>query len=199
MKEETFEFADDIVAKACAFAVAAHSGQYRKDGFTPAVLHAMDAAVIAAGMTHDKNVMAAALLHDTVEDTDVTAPQILKMFGKEVAALVASETEEKRPERPAEETWQIRKEESLEELRNAKDINVKILWLSDKLSNIRSFYRTFRTEGDAVWNCCHVKDKTKQEWYYREVAKAMPELADTAAYEEYTELLDKLFGKKDNT
>ena len=196
MRESSFEYAEDVISKAMMFAIAAHSGQYRKASRTPAIIHAMEAAVIASTLTHDQEVMAAALLHDTVEDTDVTPKQIRVMFGEKIAELVAGETEDKHREMPESESWQLRKQESLDELKNAADVNVKILWLSDKLSNMRSFYRLYAEQGDAMWQAFNQKDKKKQEWYYRTIAEALTELRDTAAYEEYIMLTDKVFGKE---
>ncbi len=198
MKQSTFDYAEDIISKAMMFAIAAHSGQYRKDSRTPAIIHAMEAAVVASTLTPDQEVMAAALLHDTVEDTDVTAEQIRDMFGKKIADLVAMETENKRREMSSESSWMIRKQESIDELKSTDDVNVKILWLSDKLSNMRSFFRMHGKLGDDMWNGFNQKDKEKQEWYYRSVAQAMPELADTTAYKEYIMLTDQVFGKEPN-
>ena len=196
MREASFEYAEDVISKAMMFAIAAHSGQYRKASRTPAIIHAMEAAVIASTLTHDQEVMAAALLHDTVEDTDVTPAQIRVMFGEKIAKLVAGETEDKHREMSEADSWMLRKQESLDELKNAADINVKILWLSDKLSNMRSFYRLYVEKGDAMWQMFNQRDKKKQEWYYRTIAEALTELRDTAAYEEYIMLTDKVFGKE---
>ncbi len=195
MKESSFEYADDVISKATMFAVAAHSGQIRKDGVTPAIIHAMEASVVVSTLTSDQDVMAAALLHDTVEDTDVTAEQIKKMFGNKVAALVAGETEDKHSEIPASESWYMRKKLSIDELKNTADKNIKILWLGDKLSNMRSFYRTHLVKGKEMWNDFNQKDEKMQEWYYREIADALYEFKDTPAYIEYIYLMNKLFDK----
>ncbi len=196
MKESTFEYAEDIVSKAMMFAISAHSGQYRKGSRTPAILHAMEAATIIATLTTDEELMAAALLHDTVEDTDVVPEQIEAMFGPHVAFLVASETENKRENIDARESWQVRKEESLKELRDLDNIEVKMLWLSDKLSNMRSFYLLHEHNGDEMWNKFNQKNPKIQEWYYREIADLLSDLKDTVAYKEYIELVDKTFGKE---
>lgn len=193
MKESTFEYAEDLISKAMMFAIAAHSGQKRKDGRTPAIVHAMEAAVNAAALTPDPEVMAAALLHDTVEDTDVTPEQVKKMFGERISALVSSETEDKHPEMNASDSWLLRKQESLDELRAATDPAVKILWLSDKLSNLRSFWRIYREVGDKMWERFHQKDPAMHAFYYREIARALADFKDTAPYEEYIELYHKLF------
>lgn len=181
---------------AVKFAVDAHSGMVRKAGHAPYILHPMEAASIVGTMTHDEEVLAAAVLHDVVEDTSVTKDEIAKIFGNRVAELVASETENKRKEIPASQSWRIRKEESLKELEESKDIAIKMLWLGDKLSNIRSFYRGFLECGDDFWQNFNQKDKNEQSWYYHKVAKLMEELKDYPAYNEYIWLLKAVFEER---
>ena len=185
----------ELFEEAIRFANEAHSGMYRKGNKTPYILHPMEAAVIAGSMTDSIEVITAALLHDTVEDTDVTIEQIREKFGSRIAELVESETENKREELPPGETWQVRKEESLEVLRNTDDIGVKILWLSDKLANMRSFYRKHEKYGDALWKEFNQKDKDKQFWYYNTIADLLIDLQDTKAWREYKWLLNKVFNK----
>lgn len=181
--------------EAVIFATNAHSGMFRKGDKIPYILHPMEAAAIAGTMTDDVEIISAALLHDTVEDTQVTAEEIKAKFGNRIAYLVSCETENKRDELPPDETWQIRKEESLEILRTTDDLGVKILWLSDKLSNMRSFYRKYQKQGDALWQEFHQKDKDKQFWYYDTIAKLLSDLKEFAAWKEYRWLINKVFSK----
>ena len=180
---------------ALSFAIEAHRGMYRKGDKIPYILHPMEAAVIAASMTQDTEIIAAALLHDTVEDTSVTLEEIKERFGSRIAELVSSETEDKREELPPDETWQIRKEESLELLRNTDDLGVKILWLSDKLSNMRSFFRKYEKCGDALWQEFNQKRKDKQFWYYNTIAELLSDLKEYEALKEYKWLITKVFEK----
>ena len=133
------------------FAVAAHSSMTRKRTGTPYIMHPMEAAVIVSTMTCDEDVIAAAMLHDVVEDTPVTIEELEERFGERIAELVSFETEDKYPDRPKSESWRQRKEESLAKLAQTDDLDVKRLWLGDKLSNMRSFYRLHLREGDALW------------------------------------------------
>ena len=181
--------------EAIAFAAESHAGQMRKIANTPYILHPMEVAAIIGTMTNDEDVLIAGLLHDTVEDCGVDPRVIKERFGARAAALVQSETEDKLSDRPAAETWQQRKEESLLMLEHTKDRDVKILWLGDKLSNIRSFYREYRKDGDRIWSCLNQKDPKMQGWYYQTIAVLLSELSGTAAYDEYKELVEKLFGK----
>ena len=187
-----------LLDDAIVFATRAHAGQVRKMAKTPYILHPMEVAAIIGTVTADENVMAAGLLHDTVEDCNVDPRVIKEQFGARVAALVQSETEDKMSGRPSSETWMARKEESLLMLRYTKDRDVKILWLGDKLSNMRSFYREWRTRGDAIWQALNQKDPLKHAWYYRTIAEYLKDLSDTAAYEEYTDLVKKMFGEGEN-
>ena len=100
--------------QAIIFAVRAHEGQRRRGESTPYIIHPMEVAAICASMTSDEDVLAAAVLHDTVEDTNATLEQIEAQFGARVARLVAAETENKRANLPPAETWRIRKQESLD-------------------------------------------------------------------------------------
>ena len=78
-----------MVSKAIVFATKAHEGQFRKATKIPYILHPMECAVIISGMTTDEEMIAAALLHDTVEDCDVTIEDIRREFGSRVAQFVA--------------------------------------------------------------------------------------------------------------
>ena len=184
----------DVFEKALSFALKAHEGQIRKREDIPFILHPCEAASIAATLTTDREILAAVLLHDTVEDTETTIDDVREALGDRVAELVAGETENQYEELSRSESWKRRKEESLEHLKTTDDIGVKIMWLSDKLSNMRSFCRQYLREGDAMWEHYHQKDKTQQKWYYDTIAELLKEFADTAAYKEYTTLMNIIFG-----
>ena len=183
-----------VLDRAICLAVQAHAGMERKKDGVPYILYPMEATVIASTITADPEVMAAMMLHDTVEDAGVTVEEIRAACGERVAALVRSETEDKYRERPAGETWMQRKTEALEELKKAGDPGVRIMFLADKLANMRSFFRLFRKDGPAIWNGFNEKDPQKQEWYYRAVSELTKDLSGTDAWQEYTRLVDAVFG-----
>jgi myo-inositol-1(or 4)-monophosphatase len=185
----------ELVSEAIAFAVKAHDGMRRKGNDVPYILHPMEAAVIVGTMTADQSLIAAAALHDVVEDTEITIEEIEKNFGKRVRDLVGSETEDKRPDLPASESWRIRKEESLEVLKNTEDLGVLMVWLGDKLANMRSIYREFKVEGNDMWQRFNQKDPEAQAWYYHSIVKLTERLAHTSAWIEYKTLTELVFGK----
>ena len=131
----------------------------------------------------------------TLWSAGITIEEIEEKFGKRVRELVASETEDKRAHRPPEETWRIRKEESLSVLKNTDDIAVLMVWLGDKLANMRSIYRDFKVEGHAMWQRFNQNDEKAQAWYYRSIADLTERLSDTSAWLEYKTLTELVFGK----
>ena len=185
----------ELVSEAIAFAAKAHDGMRRKKSDAPYILHPMEAAVIVGTMTDDQNLLAAAALHDVVEDAGITTQEIEERFGRRVRELVESETEDKRADLPPASTWRIRKEESLSVLKKTDDIAVLMVWLGDKLANMRSIYRDWKIEGDAMWQRFNQKDVNQQAWYYRSIVKLTERLSNTSAWLEYKTLTELVFGK----
>ena len=190
--EETKELG--LVTRAVIFAAEAHDGQVRKGTGIPYIVHPVEAAAIAAGLTEDPEVIAAAVLHDTAEDAGVTREQLTEKFGVRVAELVAAESEDKREGVDPRLSWKVRKQETIDHLEKTNDRDVKILALADKLSNLRSIDRDYRAEGDRLWERFNQKDTKEIGWYYRSFLRTCAALKDTAAYREYAELVDKVFG-----
>ena len=185
----------NVLDKAIEFAVHAHAGVVRKGSRTPYILHPMEAAAIVGSMTDDPEVLAAAMLHDVVEDAGVTPEQIETAFGARVRELVMSETECKREHLPAADTWQIRKSESVAFLNETKDLGVKMLYLGDKLSNLRSICQGCKLHGEAFWHRFNQKDPEKHHWYYRSIANATAELSGHQAWQEFDRLIKEQFGE----
>lgn len=160
---------------------------------TPYILHPLEAMVVAGTLTDDREVLAAMVLHDVVEDTNTTLREIEERFGARVAELVGSETENKRRGQSPSATWRLRKEESLARLRASDDPAVKILWMGDKLSNIRSIHALWLREGHALWQGFNQRDPAQQAWYYRSVRAELMPLRESAAWREYAQLVDEVF------
>lgn len=175
-----------IVKKAVAFAREAHKGAVRKGTDIPYIVHPMETAVIVASMTKDPEMIAAALLHDVVEDAGVTEEQLKEAFGQRVTALVMAETEDKT------KSWLERKSATIEHLKQASR-EEKILALGDKLSNIRSTSRDYLLEGEGFWDRFNEKRKELHRLYYEGVGRELAELEVYPAYQEYTELCRLVF------
>lgn len=182
-----------LMDRAIIFATRAHSGTFRKGTNIPYIVHPIEAAAIVATMTDDPDVIAAAVLHDVVEDTDATVDEIRFFFNDRIAGLVEAESENKRRDLPPQETWMLRKMETLEFLRTKANREAKMLALADKLSNIRAIHRDQKIVGDKLWERFNEKRKERHGWMYRQVADALSDLQDTLAWQEYEELVRKTF------
>lgn len=182
-----------VLDRAILVATRAHSGTLRKGCQTPYILHPLETAAICASMTGDLEVLAAAVLHDTVEDTVSTLEELEDQFGPRVAALVAAETEDKRPQCAPASTWRVRKEEMIRRLQTEERVEIKMLALSDKLSNLRGMYQAVLTQGDTFWGCFHQKDPQEHCWYYREVGATLHCLRAYPAWKEYWSLYHQLW------
>ena len=175
----------NLLEEAIIYATVLHQGKVRKFNGIPFILHPMEVAQILSTMTDDQEIITAGILHDVVEDTDGTLAEIEKRFGKRVAFLVASESEKVYPGEATAETWKHRKEESLQVLSTSTDIGVKMLWLADKLANIRSIAGVYSEMGEALWKRLHQSDPEMQRWYYRTIAETVElSLNKTGAFKE---------------
>lgn len=179
--------------KAIQYAAEAHKGTVRKGNKLPYIIHPIEVMALVSQMTNDEEVIAAAALHDVVEDTPRTIEDIRGCFGERIAKLVDMESENKRPDLPKEQTWRIRKEESLSHDREMPP-EAKYIMLADKLSNMRATQRDFAKDGHNVWQKFNMKDEKQQEWYYRKVAEVLSDLSEEALYKEYAAILDEIFG-----
>ena len=184
-----------LLDRAIVFAVRAHAGTERRGKGFPYIVHPMEAMEIVATMTCDQELLAAAALHDTVEDTDVTIEQIRIEFGDRIASLVASESDTVLDGLSVEESWHARKQAAIDRLALASR-DGKIVALGDKLSNMRAIARDYAQQGDALWDLFHAKDPKDHEWHYRGLADALSELRGTFAYNEFETLINQVFHKK---
>ncbi len=178
---------------AVTFAVKAHSGTERRGKGFPYVIHLMEAAEIVATITPDQDLLAAAMLHDTVEDTDVTLDDLRREFGDRIASLVEAESDVRLEDESEEESWHRRKQEAIDRL-SAAPLDAKIVALGDKLSNMRAIARDYAVQGDSLWRLFHVTEKEEHEWHYRGLAQALGDLNVTLAYKEFVNLIETVFG-----
>ena len=126
----------DRIADAHDFAAAAHAGQRRKSG-EPFIVHPVEVAIILAELHMDPDTLRAALLHDTVEDTDFTLDDVRERFGDAVAELVDGVTKISNIEVESLSETQVR---TLRKMLVAmsRDIRVIVIKLADRLHNMRT-------------------------------------------------------------
>ncbi|MCD8038959.1 MAG: HD domain-containing protein [Lachnospiraceae bacterium] len=186
---------DKRLDKAYRYAADAHRRQYRKGTSIPYFTHIITTVNYCMELTDEVEIIQAAILHDTVEDTCVTLQDLRREFGGRVARIVEAETEDKRRDRPADETWEIRKQETISRLGNIQ-YDAKIVVLADKTANAEALFKEWQQMGDEVWNQFNMRDKKKQEWYFRSVAECLEEVSGTGVMKKLEEYIDRLFGRE---
>lgn len=201
LREQTREL--PCVKKALLFAADAHRGQMRKGTTIPYLIHLIRTWDYVRQMTEDPEELAAALLHDVLEDTSVTYRELQDVFGVRVAELVAGESEYKREEYPAEETWQIRKQETIHRLQSCLGEEQKRpamhIALADKLANLFSMAYEYRHVGDSLWQKFNQREKSMHGWYYRQMGEVFTAYfsqgRERSLVEEYQIYYREVFGE----
>jgi (p)ppGpp synthase/HD superfamily hydrolase len=137
------------IKKAIQFAARKHHGQMRMESEPlPYITHLFSVALLVAEDGAHDDVVTAALLHDTLEDTDTTREEITSQFNERVASLVESVSEIKEEEERKMD-WKERKEQYLTNLGKASDDAVLIA-IADKIDNIESKIETFEKDGEEI-------------------------------------------------
>lgn len=125
-----------LVLRAARFAAIRHRHQRRKDrAATPYINHPLELADILwrEGGVRDARVLAAALLHDTLEDTRTTRAELRRAFGAQVAAVVAEVTDDKRLHKKTRKRLQVEHAPRL-------TLPAKLVKLADKIANLRDMH-----------------------------------------------------------
>jgi (p)ppGpp synthase/HD superfamily hydrolase len=177
----------DIVEKALQFASKAHKDQYRKNTDIPYISHPVAVAMILMKVGYNDELIAAGLLHDTVEDTEITLDDIQREFGAIVAEIVAGCSE---PDKSL--SWKERKEHTIEFLKTASE-DIRAVACADKLHNIQSIIRDFEELGDEVWNRFNA-GKEQQKWYYRNIVESLSFHSTFPLVAELQKEVERLFG-----
>src|ERR1700710_669321 len=129
---------EDLLNRAYVYAMKAHGAQTRASGY-PSFSHPLEVAAILTDLKLDDATIVAAVLHDTIEDTDSTKEEIAQLFGAEIAALVDGLTKLKKLDlvsKRAEQSENFRKLL----LAIAEDVRVLLVKLADRLHNMRTLH-----------------------------------------------------------
>lgn len=182
------DWARDL-AEVFAFAAELHANQTRKGRPTPYISHLMAVASLVADHGGTSEQVAAALLHDAVEDQggQSTLDEIARRFGAEVARYVDACTDAHTQPKPP---WRGRKEKHVATVCDASPA-VKLIVTADKLHNALCITRDLEQDGAALWN----RFKGGREgtlWYYRAMRDALGEGWEHPILDEFDSALERL-------
>ncbi len=167
------------VEKAIRVSSAAHHGQVRKGSSLPYFLHPVAVALILirAGFDDD-DILSAAILHDTLEDTEATVEQLHAEFPGRVCAIVEGASERKLDSNGEPRPWNDRKREHIERVRRAA-LDVRAVVLADKLHNLHSISVDVE-RLEPVWSRFNAP-KADVLWYHEEIVSAACNGGDASA------------------
>lgn len=164
-----------IVTEALVFATRHHQHQHRKGTKIPYMAHLINVCKLLAENNCSDDVLAAALLHDVVEDTAVTIEEVETTFGHAIADIVRGATELDKLEKKnseKEDSWLNRKEHTIHFLSHNATTEQLLVSGADKLDNLRSIIYDYTKIGDTIWSRFNA-GKEQQAWYYSAIANIM--------------------------
>ncbi len=178
-----------IIDKAIVFAAIAHDGQKRKSSNIPYISHPYAVGMLLLRENCPDETVAAGILHDTLEDTEVTYGELEKEFGEKVARLVLAVSE---PDKSL--PWEERKAHTIQMLKQAELEVIKII-TADKLHNLRTIRNELAVKGEKVWERFK-RGREKQHWYYTTIVEALSDKKEQfPLIEELEKEVGAVFGK----
>ncbi len=174
---------------ALAYACSQHHGQRRKGSGAPYITHPLAVASIVGQYGGDEDQAIAALLHDVMEDCDVSREAIAARYGERVAGIVDACTDTTETPKPP---WRPRKEAHIAKVRT-KPAPIKLVIAADKMHNALSILRDRGrpSVGEAIWDR-FTADKASVLWYYRAMADALADGWDHDLAAELSRVVDRM-------
>lgn len=173
----------NLVEKAAAIATQAHEGQLRKDG-PPYITHPTAVAHLLQGRGFPDTTVAAAYVHDVLEDTSFGEDRLREALGKEVVDIVKTVSEDKSLE------WEERKKRYIESVASGSEA-AKAVCVADKIHNLQSVLAAYAKEGEAVWQK-FTRGKEEALWFHQETLQALKRSWHHPLIGEYAQLVEKL-------
>ena len=184
------EYLSSLFCQATRLAAQAHDGAYYAGSRMPYLLHALETAQIVSSMTEDEDVLAAAVLHEAPESTLNGEGEMRETVGSHVTELVlaAAAAGGADPEDRDRACQQAQVEALLAERR----LEVKMIVLGDKLSEVRLLQRSWQRLGEQVWGRCRC-GREALGWYYQAMTDALQDLNAYPVWHELANAVWELF------
>ena len=173
-----------IIEKALRIAAKAHKEQVRKTDKSPYIVHPIQVGIILMLHQFDDEVVASGIVHDVIEDTDVTEAELREELGDVVVDIVLQISENKDLE------WKERKLDYIETVRNGSDA-VKAVSIADKIHNMKSLLDSYEVMGSDVLKVFTRGNKEGKLWFEEECLKMFKESWGHPLVDEYESLVEK--------
>jgi len=173
----------NLIQKALSIALSAHANQARKADGSPYIIHPIMVAMKLAQHGFSETVIAAALCHDVLEDTDVPEVTLRKELGDEVVdIIIAVSNDDSLP-------WEEKKLAYIESVRNGPD-GAKAVCIADKMHNMESLLVAYDQQGSELWSKFN-RGKNKKVWFEKKVLAMLKQSWDHPLLKEYETLIER--------
>lgn len=173
-----------IVERATSFAADKHKNQYRNDKKTLYISHLVGVCLVLKKYNFSDEIIAGAMLHDVLEDTDTSPEDVEKMFGLEILEMVTSVTYDKKL------TGLERKMKYIEDVRNGS-IGAKAISIADKIHNMNNLLYDLEQDAQKTWSLFKTT-KEQKLWFEEKVLEMIKEVWDHPIVSEYENLIAEL-------
>jgi len=175
---------EKLTELAARLAIRAHEGQRRKSDRTPYIIHPFMCALKLTDHDFSDVIVSAALVHDVLEDTEVTELELRDALGDAVVDIVCVVSEKK------ELPWEERKKEYVEAVRKGPE-SAKAVSIADKIHNMQSLLTAYDRDGDLLWEKFN-RSVEKKLWFEELCLSMFKETWDHPLIDEYEELVAKM-------
>jgi (p)ppGpp synthase/HD superfamily hydrolase len=178
----------DIIEQAINFAAKAHKEQTRKSTDIPYITHPFAVGMRLQKVKCTDEVIAAGILHDTLEDTAATYEELTEQFGVRIANLVRAASEQDKSL-----SWEARKQHTIDGLKEASLEAIQVI-TADKLHNLKSIRADLEENGEKTWERFN-RGKHDQHWYYASIVKELePRKKEFELIHELEKEVNEIFG-----
>jgi (p)ppGpp synthase/HD superfamily hydrolase len=170
--------------QAVQIALQAHATQVRKSDNSPYVVHPIMVAHILAQHGFSDTVCAAALVHDVLEDTEMTRDELVRALGEEVVQVVDAVSED------ASLQWEERKAAYAKKVGESSE-GAKAVSIGDKIHNLQSLLDTHKEQGPSLWSKFN-RGKDQKLWFEELMLQTFRDTWQHPLVDEYAELVEKM-------
>jgi len=196
--EESISVLSPLVRKAYTRAAILHKDQKRKTTDAPLIIHQIGTAFILIRYTNNEEIIAAAFLHDTLEDVPgYSLENLIEEFGEKIARIVKEVSEEKDPQESQQskkETWRRRKEGYLAGLEQAS-YEALMVCCADKIDNLFSLLDSYKLSGKSILEKFNAPPD-QLLWFYQSVFTILAERLDNDIVDELEKVLLRVIQRK---
>lgn len=173
-----------LIERALRIAALAHKDQVRKEGNTPYIVHPVMVALDLKTRGFSDEIVAAALVHDVLEDTDFSEEQLESELGSSVMEIVRAVTNDDSL------SWEQKKLHYIETVRSGSE-GAKAVATADKVHNAKSLLAAHKQQGEALWS--HFKaGKEMKIWFEKAMLEMLKETWENPLVSEYESLVEEM-------